>query len=127
MSISLGELAVRFGCELHGDPGTRVDSVAALGRAHPGAVSFLANPRHRRELPNTRATAVVLDESSVAHCPTAALVAVNPHATYARIAALLYPRPAAGAAPPAPPAAAFGARACSTVRMAGVMSMEGVA
>src|ERR1700730_4920883 len=95
MSISLGELAVRFGCALHGDPGRRVDSVAALEHAHPGAVSFLANPRHRRELPNTRATAVVLDESSVAHCPTAALVAANPHATYARIAALLYPRPAA--------------------------------
>ena len=33
MSVSLGELAVRFGCELRGDPDVRVDSVASLASA----------------------------------------------------------------------------------------------
>jgi UDP-3-O-[3-hydroxymyristoyl] glucosamine N-acyltransferase len=92
MSLSLGELAVRFGCELHGDPDVRVDSIAPLSSAHAGAVSFLANPRHRSQLADTRATVVVLDAGSVAECPVAALVASNPHATFARIAAILYPR-----------------------------------
>ena len=97
MSLSLGELAVQFGCELHGDPDVRVDSVAPLSAAHAGAVSFLANPRNRGELATTKATAVVLDAGSVSAAPVPALVATNPHATFARIAGVLYPRPAAPA------------------------------
>jgi UDP-3-O-[3-hydroxymyristoyl] glucosamine N-acyltransferase len=97
MSLSLGELAVRFGCELRGDPDTRVDSVASLSAAHAGSVTFLANPRLRPELASTKATAVVLDAKSAAACPVAALISTNPHATFARIAALLYPRPAEAA------------------------------
>jgi UDP-3-O-[3-hydroxymyristoyl] glucosamine N-acyltransferase len=97
MSVSLGELAVRFGCELRGDPDARVDSIASLGAAHAGAVTFLANPRLRPVLEQTRATAVVLDARSAEACPVAALVAANPHATFARIAAVLYPRPVAPA------------------------------
>ena len=33
MSLSLGELAVRFGCELHGDPETHIERVATLANA----------------------------------------------------------------------------------------------
>jgi UDP-3-O-[3-hydroxymyristoyl] glucosamine N-acyltransferase len=97
MSLSLGELAVRFGCELRGDPDARVDSIAPLSAAHAGAITFLANPRHRPQLASTQASAVVLDAKSAGECPVAALIAANPHATFARIAALLYPRPAAPA------------------------------
>jgi len=93
--VSLGELAVRFGCELRGDPDARVDSIASLSAAHPGAVTFLANPKLRPLLADTKATAVILDAKSADACPVAALVAANPHATFARIAAFLYPRPAA--------------------------------
>ncbi|HTT01886.1 MAG TPA: UDP-3-O-(3-hydroxymyristoyl)glucosamine N-acyltransferase [Steroidobacteraceae bacterium] len=103
MTISLGELAVRVGCELRGEPGALVDSVATLGQAHERAVAFLADPRHRPQLTRTRAAAVVLDAESAAQCPVAALVTPNPRATYARIAAILYPaaRPAAGVHPSA--------------------------
>src|SRR5262245_50084687 len=93
MSLSLGELAVRFGCELRGNPDVRVDSVAALSAAHEGSVAFLANPRHKPELASTRATAVILDAKLAAACPVAALIAPNPHATFARVAGLLHPRP----------------------------------
>ena len=95
MSVSIGELAVRFGCELRGDPGVEVQRVATLSGADGGAVAFLANPRYRAQLAGTRAAAVVLDAASAGDCPVAALVCQNPHATYARIAALLHPRPAA--------------------------------
>ncbi|MBV8505007.1 MAG: UDP-3-O-(3-hydroxymyristoyl)glucosamine N-acyltransferase, partial [Alphaproteobacteria bacterium] len=61
MAVTLGELAVRFGCELRGDPAILVDSVATLGRAHPRALCFLANPRYRRQLAATSAAAVVLE------------------------------------------------------------------
>src|SRR5689334_12496890 len=97
MSLSLGELAVRFGCELRGDPDVRVDSIAPLSAAHAGAVTFLANPRHTTQLASTQATVVILDAKSAAASPVAVLIATNPHATFARVAALLYPRPVAPA------------------------------
>jgi UDP-3-O-[3-hydroxymyristoyl] glucosamine N-acyltransferase len=93
MSVTLGELAVRFGCELRGDPDVRVDSVAPIGQAHPGSVTFLVNPKLRAQLADTRASVVVLDAASAAESSVVALIAANPHATFARIAALLYPRP----------------------------------
>lgn len=93
MPLRLAELAVRFGCELQGDPDALVECVAPLQEAAPGSLAFLANPRYRRFLAGTRATAVVLDAGSASECPVAALVARNPYATYARIAQLLHPAP----------------------------------
>jgi UDP-3-O-[3-hydroxymyristoyl] glucosamine N-acyltransferase len=94
MGVALGELAVRFGCELRGDPDVRIEAVAPLSSAAPGCLSFLANPKLLPQLKLTAASAVVLDARSVASCPTAALITPNPHALFARIAAWLYPPPA---------------------------------
>ena len=94
MSVSIGELAVRFGCELRGDPGVEVERVATLADADAQSVAFVANPRYRTQLAATRAAVVVLDEASAAGCPCAALISTNPHATFARIAAVLHPAPA---------------------------------
>ena len=94
MSVSLGELAVRFGCELRGDPQKRVEHVATLANADERSLAFLANPRYRAQLAATRAAAVVLGAASAAECPTAMLLSDNPYATYARIAAILHPLPA---------------------------------
>jgi len=97
MSVSLGELAVRFGCELRGDPDTRVERVAALGNADARSIAFLANPRYRAQLAATRAGAVVLSGASAEECPSAVLLCDNPYATFARIATILHPL-----APPEP-------------------------
>ena len=93
MALSLGELAVRFGCELRGDPQRRVEHVATLGNADANSLAFLANPHYRPQLKTTRAAAVVLDARAARECPVPALVSDNPYATYARIAALLHPAP----------------------------------
>jgi UDP-3-O-[3-hydroxymyristoyl] glucosamine N-acyltransferase len=93
MSVTLGELAVRFGSELRGDPAVRIDAVAALRSAGPGTLTFLSNPRLTPELDQTRASAVVLNARSAERCPVAALISPNPHALFARIAALLHPEP----------------------------------
>jgi UDP-3-O-[3-hydroxymyristoyl] glucosamine N-acyltransferase len=89
--FSLGELAVRFGLTLRGDPSLNVRSVATLSRATSGALSFLANTRYRRQLESTRATAVILSAEDEAHCPVAALIDANPYLAYARIATLMHP------------------------------------
>src|SRR3569833_4462730 len=93
MAVSLGELAVRFGCELRGDPDILVDHVATLASADASALSFLANPRYKPQLAQTRAAVVVLDKAAAAGCPVAALIAANPHAAFARIVDVLHPRP----------------------------------
>jgi len=91
MSVALGELAVRFGCELRGDPDVRVESVASLGSAQPGTLSFLANPKLAPQLEQTRASAVVLDARSAERSPVPVLISSNPHALFARIALVLHP------------------------------------
>ncbi|MEO8062722.1 MAG: UDP-3-O-(3-hydroxymyristoyl)glucosamine N-acyltransferase [Pseudomonadota bacterium] len=93
MTVTLGELAVRFGCELRGDPSVTVDSVGALSQAGPRAISFLANPKYVAQLAQTQAGAVILDAKSADSSPVPVLVAGNPHATYARVATLLHPDP----------------------------------
>jgi UDP-3-O-[3-hydroxymyristoyl] glucosamine N-acyltransferase len=96
MGATLGELAVRFGCELRGDPDVRIETVGTLQGAGPGALAFFVNPRLRDALSRTRAAAVVLSAESATACPVPVLVAAEPHATFARIATLLHPpRPAA--------------------------------
>jgi len=100
---SLGELAVRFGLELRGDPSLRVSRVAALHHAGPGSISFLANARYRKQLAATAATAVVIAAADLELCPVAALIDPNPYLAYARIASMLYPPvvPSAGIDPSA--------------------------
>jgi UDP-3-O-[3-hydroxymyristoyl] glucosamine N-acyltransferase len=93
--VKLAELAVRFGCELRGDPDIEIDCVASLAAATPRSISFLANPRNRRQLRETQAGAVIVDATAAADSPVSVLVAEHPHACFARVAALLYPQPVA--------------------------------
>jgi UDP-3-O-[3-hydroxymyristoyl] glucosamine N-acyltransferase len=114
---SLGELAVRFGLGLRGEPDLRVSRVATLSNAGPGALSFLANPRYRRQMESTRATAVLVAAEHAANCPVAALIDPNPYRAYARIADLLHPQvpPTAGIHPSAVVASSARIAASATV------------
>jgi UDP-3-O-[3-hydroxymyristoyl] glucosamine N-acyltransferase len=89
--FTLAEIARNVGAHLLGDGCLRVDRVATLGSAGPGAISFLANAKYRRQLAATKASAVILAEPDIPHCPVAALVSGNPYLTYARVAILFNP------------------------------------
>ncbi len=95
MPVSLGELALRYGCRLIGDPDQVVHRVGTLAGAGPQDLAFLANPQYRRQLAQSAAGAIVLSEGDAEQCPGAALIHDNPYAAYARIAAELHPPPAA--------------------------------
>jgi UDP-3-O-[3-hydroxymyristoyl] glucosamine N-acyltransferase len=88
---------------LRGDPSLVVSRVATLSHAQAGSLSFLANPRYRRQMESTRATAVLVGPDHAASCPVAALIDPNPYLAYARIADLLHPQalPAPGIHPSA--------------------------
>jgi UDP-3-O-[3-hydroxymyristoyl] glucosamine N-acyltransferase len=107
--FSLGELALRFGLTLRGEPGITIRAVATLSRAESGSLSFLANSRYRRLLETTRASVVVLSAEDEPHCPVAALIHPNPYLAYARIATLMHPQ--ASAAPGIHPSAVVGLKA----------------
>jgi UDP-3-O-[3-hydroxymyristoyl] glucosamine N-acyltransferase len=91
--MRLGELAVRFGLSLRGDPDLCIDHVATLHGANAGAISFLANSKYRRHLATTSATAVIVTEQNAGACNCATLIDANPYLAYARVATLLHPEP----------------------------------
>ncbi len=93
--FSLGELAERFGCKAQGDPLVRLTHVASLQDADSKAIAFISNPRYLPLLADTRAGAVILSAQNAENSPIPALIARNPYATYARVASVLHPLPAA--------------------------------
>lgn len=90
-TISIGELAERFGCELRGDADVQVSGVATLSDAGSASIAFLANPLYASQLATTAAAAVIVHPDAAEHCPVAALIAKDPYLVYAQIAAELYP------------------------------------
>lgn len=91
MPMTLGAIAVRYGCELHGDPDVTIKCAATLESAGADAIAFLASRAYRKQLATTRAGAVILAPGDADDCPTAALVTDDPYRVYAHVARELYP------------------------------------
>lgn len=103
MSLCLDEIVERLGGQLAGGGETVVSRIATLDGAGPGDLSFLANPKYRSRLANTRASAVIVPAEAVAECPTAAIVTPQPYLYFARVAQWLHApvKPPAGVHPTA--------------------------
>jgi UDP-3-O-[3-hydroxymyristoyl] glucosamine N-acyltransferase len=126
MGVTLGELAAKFGCELHGAADPVITRVGTLSGAGPDAITFLANPAYRAQLAGTRAAAVILEERNRADCPVASLVHPQPYLIYARVASALYPPPAPRPGVHATAVVASDARVASTAEVgANVVIGEG--
>lgn len=95
MAVTLGELAVRFGLALRGDPDRVIEHVGTLAGAGPRGIAFFANPRLVDQLAAAHAAAIVLHPGMREATRIDCLLSSNPHASFARIAALLHPLPAA--------------------------------
>lgn len=90
---TLGDLAAMVpGVTLQGDPAYIITGVSTLSGATSQDLAFLANPAYRPQLRDTRAGAVILSPDDITDCTTNALITTNPHAAYARIAALCVPQ-----------------------------------
>jgi len=91
--FAASELAQRFGLDLRG-PDRDVAGVGTLADATPQQLGFLANPRYRSQLADTRAGVVVLREDDASAFAGTSLVARDPYAAFARISALFERMPA---------------------------------
>jgi len=98
-------LAERFALTVRGEASRGIDGVATLARAGATQLAFLANPRYRGQLAASGAGAVVMREEDAAEYAGTALIAMDPYAAFAKIAALFDVRTAA--APGIHPAAAI--------------------
>ncbi len=97
MARSLGEIVARFGGELQGDAGRVVTGLATLEAATPGQLGFLASPKYRGQLAQTRAGAVILAPEAAADCPVDAILTPQPYLYFARVSQWL------AQTPPPPP------------------------
>ena len=91
ISVTLGELASRFGLELRGPGDTVINGVATLANAKMGQLGFLANPRYTAQLSATKASAVVIAAANADACPVACLIASDPYHAFAKVAAVFAP------------------------------------
>jgi len=89
----LEDLAHQVGAKLVGDAGCNINSLSVLQDAAPGSISFLSNPKYRKYLKTTKASAVILEQKFLDECPTNALVSNNPYLLFAKIAQLIAPLP----------------------------------
>ncbi|NOZ53473.1 MAG: UDP-3-O-(3-hydroxymyristoyl)glucosamine N-acyltransferase [Gammaproteobacteria bacterium] len=88
---TLGELAKRVDAELVGDANCVIERLATLKNAGAGDIAFFSNPRYRKYLNTTAASAVIISVNERKVLNTNGLVVQNPYVVYARIAGLLHP------------------------------------
>ena len=60
-TYSLAEIASHIGGTLHGNSQAPISGAAEINKAGPGQITFLANPKYKEFLQNSRASAVILD------------------------------------------------------------------
>jgi UDP-3-O-[3-hydroxymyristoyl] glucosamine N-acyltransferase len=87
-SLTLGEVADRFGLECRGDRARALVGLATLGTAGASHISFLANTKYKKFLQETRAGAVIVTPELRDECPVDCLVATDPYLAYAQVSQL---------------------------------------
>ncbi len=94
-SIRLDELQQALGGERVGDPALRLAGVASLRRAGPADLSFVISERHIDAARASQAGALIVPPALATALGVRPLLKLaNPHAAFARAAALLHPEPA---------------------------------
>lgn len=93
-AYTAAEIAAHTGLELRGDGAVRIEGVASLGAAQPHQLTFLANPRYRAQLQDSRAGVVILQPEEADSFNGTALLAADPYVAYARAATLFERREA---------------------------------
>jgi UDP-3-O-[3-hydroxymyristoyl] glucosamine N-acyltransferase len=92
MERSLAELASRIGGTVEGDGSVRIRGLASLEEAGQGELSFYGNPRYRKELATTRASAVLLPpDEPVSRADVAWVRVASPHLAFARLLSVFHP------------------------------------
>ena len=90
--LRLADIVARLGGELIGDGETRIRGIGTLAQATEGEIAFLANPKYRKQLAETGASAVIVPPGAAEGTERPRIVAANSYLYYARVAQMLYPK-----------------------------------
>ena len=90
MKLTLGELAARLPGELHGPPDLVLEGIAAVDRATPREITFIALRRYARQASASKAGAFIVGPD-LKGLDRPRLIVSNPYLAYARVAALFAP------------------------------------
>jgi len=90
MVITLKKLAELTDSEMKGDGRAELYGVGTLQDAVAGQISFLSNPKYKKYLSETQATALVLDPATAQEYAGNVVINANPYLTFAKIVAALY-------------------------------------
>src|SRR5512140_411304 len=85
---TLSELAQHVGGTVVGDGSILIQSASTLARAVDGQISFLANEKYEKQLPSTKASAVIVKQACETTIPQ--LVAEDPYYAFMQIVVLLH-------------------------------------
>src|SRR5512135_1407762 len=89
----LADIVARFGGQVMGDADTRVQQIGTLEQATSGQIAFLANAKYRKQLENSKASAVILSKADADATGLPRIVCDNPYSYFARLSAFLNPLP----------------------------------
>lgn len=89
--VSLAELAALVDGRVLGDESLEVERFAPFDVAGDGDITFITNPKYLKKLPESRATAVIVNQELAAPC--ALIVCPNPYLAFARVLERLYVKP----------------------------------
>ncbi len=92
MTYTLSELAKAIGATLQGDGDCRINDIASLFHAQPGDISFIADRQHAKQLSDTHASAVLVDDHVAKACSLNALIMPNPRLGFVKLVNLLRPQ-----------------------------------
>ena len=84
-TFSLRDLAQITDSEIQGDPDTLMQNVAALQDAVEGQISFVSNPKYRKLLADSKASAVILSPDLMRSYSGNALINTDPYLTFAKV------------------------------------------
>ena len=92
MAVRLDEIARITGAELRGDGGVLIENVVGIEAAGQGDITFLSNPKYRRFLKSSAASAMIVSREMADEAPLPVLVADNPYYCFQKVLEIFYDR-----------------------------------
>ena len=87
-SYSLQDLASKVNGRLVGEPTIEINAISTIQNASSGCISFLANPKYKKFLSNTKASAVIISQAHEDDLSCSGIIVDDPYAAYALISSM---------------------------------------
>ena len=82
---TLGQIAEFIDAKVVGDSAIQIDSIASATIAKNTQLTYVVGQKHKQELINSQAGAVILNKELLEDCPTNALIVNNVYLAFAKI------------------------------------------